>query len=763
MNEVAIIESIFFFVSGEAAIKARSSGYSPTCHDAYGVCRLDVDCISNYNEFKMACDVRRQECQMRNRDLCRTYLAKMQRTPLYGCVCNSKHGQLCRRIHATVNRNPCVDIILKSEFSKSVKNKRPKITQSYKGTYVGESKPDSSPDLDLTQEKIFSSTEITDGLDGYRRDGNGIILTTIHYPISHESGMKPPSEYDDDGSYQGSSEFDSTLMNSESWPRFHLHQKFSWKIESTCPSAVLQCNRDYTCKRLLQHLVRRCETMPKSCSRRECMQAVKNLYQHGPHRLVQALAFCICKQTDSSCIEQQRTVLPVCAEMSENRRSVPSCNKVIEECRRDNRCGPQMTVFIDACAMNTSSHGCLHDPVRCRLAVLDVLGTKLRTRCNCRGGNYKSHYMCLDWQRLLWLNPCVVQAQFDFHSKPISSVSKTVIARPAPSSVITAPVTTRHIWSSKNDDRVLSTDNPRYMRTKAAAATKRPFIKFIPKKKTTKVTTTTTTMAPYYKHEIQQNINNKSCVVGDHTYEIMRGSRRRIFDDPQQQCSILCECNSVLQNLCSSLRCKTEPCSTKTALYHHSSVSYDLERDQCVCFGGAFVCTKPKRHSYSLPKGLFLFTGYSQEDLSVLRENKRTTRIERFSSKDALKQMQFLMNRHVRHNKCKLLIFKEIGRNIIFQAYLLSDNNSIGTISNTADKAITLDRCLEPLEKLADYINNKKKHVPYEIHLSLMKIAKVEKLIIPEKRFNSSTMNQTNIKSIFLSFFLMFYFTHLVT
>lgn len=71
------------------------------------------------------------------------------------------------------------------------------------------------------------------------------------------------------------------------------------------------------------------------------MGAVQELYQHGPHQLVQGLAFCICKQTDAVCVEQQRTVLPVCAEMADYlpRRSIPSCNQVIEDCRRDIRCG----------------------------------------------------------------------------------------------------------------------------------------------------------------------------------------------------------------------------------------------------------------------------------------------------------------------------------------------------------------------------------------------------------------------------------------
>ncbi|KAG1649505.1 Cysteine-rich protein 2-binding protein [Nymphon striatum] len=209
--------------------------YMPTCYDAFAVCRLDPDCFNYYHHFKKSCRVKNGGCHMRNRDLCRTYLAKIQRTPLYGCVCNSQHGDRCREIYVSTNKNPCVDIILKSEFSQKSKPPRispPRISPPYRSNnkYNGDNKPDSNPDVDLNQEKIFSSTEETDNMDGYRRDGNGIILTTIHYPISHESGMKPPSETEEIESEQTSSEFDSSLMNSESWPRFHLHQKFSWKI-----------------------------------------------------------------------------------------------------------------------------------------------------------------------------------------------------------------------------------------------------------------------------------------------------------------------------------------------------------------------------------------------------------------------------------------------------------------------------------------------------------------------------------------------------
>ena len=41
------------------------------------------------------------------------------------------------------------------------------------------------------------------------------------------------------------------------------------------------------------------------------------------------------------------------------------------------------------------------------MAVLKILGTKLRTTCACNGTDFSQLYDCLGWQRILWVNPCV--------------------------------------------------------------------------------------------------------------------------------------------------------------------------------------------------------------------------------------------------------------------------------------------------------------------------------------------------------------------
>ena len=68
---------------------------------------------------------------------------------------------------------------------------------------------------------------------------------------------------------------------------------------------------------------------------------------------------------------------------------------------------PRLEFYVQACAVDIVTNGCAGPPSICRRAVLDILGTDLRTTCTCRGSDLAALYDCLEWQRLLWLNPCV--------------------------------------------------------------------------------------------------------------------------------------------------------------------------------------------------------------------------------------------------------------------------------------------------------------------------------------------------------------------
>lgn len=72
---------------------------------------------------------------------------------------------------------------------------------------------------------------------------------------------------------------------------------------------------------------------------------------------------------------------------------------------------PRLEFYVQACAVDIVTKGCAGPPSICRRAVLDILGTDLRTTCTCRTaqhlGDMAAMYDCTEWQRLLWLNPCV--------------------------------------------------------------------------------------------------------------------------------------------------------------------------------------------------------------------------------------------------------------------------------------------------------------------------------------------------------------------
>ena len=45
----------------------------------------------------------------------------------------------------------------------------------------------------------------------------------------------------------------------------------------------------------------------------------------------------------------------------------------------------------------------------CRDAMVEILGTELRTNCACAGtaGDFRQLFECIEYQRLFWVNPCV--------------------------------------------------------------------------------------------------------------------------------------------------------------------------------------------------------------------------------------------------------------------------------------------------------------------------------------------------------------------
>lgn len=63
--------------------------------------------------------------------------------------------------------------------------------------------------------------------------------------------------------------------------------------------------------------------------------------------------------------------------------------------------------YEQACAVDSVTRKCAGPTSECRNAIIHILGTKLRFFCGCNGTDVIQLYDCLDWQRILWVNPCV--------------------------------------------------------------------------------------------------------------------------------------------------------------------------------------------------------------------------------------------------------------------------------------------------------------------------------------------------------------------
>ena len=112
------------------------------------------------------------------------------------------------------------------------------------------------------------------------------------------------------------------------------------------------------------------------------------------------------------------------------------------------------------------------------------------------------------------------------------------------------------------------------------------------------------------------------------------------YDDPD--CSELCECQIGKKLTCKVLDCiAKDACNTGVAFYSHASPFYRAHRGQCLCYSGSFVCSKPPKGNGNelnlvntlknfffifsdsdliLPKGVFLYLGYSVKDERLLNK-----------------------------------------------------------------------------------------------------------------------------------------------
>ena len=70
-----------------------------------------------------------------------------------------------------------------------------------------------------------------------------------------------------------------------------------------------------------------------------------------------------------------------------------------------------MTVrrYEQSCSADPDTKTCAAPYSQCRDAMVEILGTNLRTNCACSGtaGDFRELFECIEYQRLFWVNPCV--------------------------------------------------------------------------------------------------------------------------------------------------------------------------------------------------------------------------------------------------------------------------------------------------------------------------------------------------------------------
>ncbi|XP_042868218.1 uncharacterized protein LOC122250711 isoform X2 [Penaeus japonicus] len=252
----------------------------------------------------------------------------------------------------------------------------------------------------------------------------------------------------------------------------------------------------------------------------------------------------------------------------------------------------------------------------------------------------------------------------------------------------------------------------------------------------TSITTTTTPGTT--------TLPQRTCTIKNMEYERMttlqipEGGSRRLYKD--KECSDLCHCRRAdtrhgdPKATCTTLTCiDTKSCNTTHATFLHTMPHYLAYRGNCVCYAGKFICQKPDpgEESYSLQPGIYLFLGYSQGEMEILKPHTESTELE------ALEQMKDVLVRDYGF-KCNLTTKHHIGENFIVVAKLMvsPDIYMSPYVKQRREK-----ECAGPLQKLADKINMRHVDILTDAYLSMFILADVD-VSIPEAHTASSSAGE---------------------
>ncbi|XP_037912486.1 uncharacterized protein LOC119652430 isoform X2 [Hermetia illucens] len=709
----------------------------PTCNHALSVCQHEKVCNKVYEDFKAHCKVRDNKCRMEDRDVCHESWTNLRMSPMFGCICPNNHmKRRCDRIFSIVNHNPCIV-------------RKIGMDDNYHQSVFDES-------MELIQTPLIAPSS-THYLHHHK-------VVSYPYNITAFQGGNSPKDtvitnYTDKKSAQDTSADSSSEI-------IKLH------FQSTCHTALDACREDSSCLASLQPMLIHCEL--HRCNRNACMSALQSFYK-GPHEdLSLDIAFCLCKKTSNRhdiCMLAQEKLHPACAQRPpdsinpQNSNGIvyhppPACHSVADLCKEDPDCRIKLERYEQACAVDSVTKKCAGRPSSCRSAMLGILGTQLRMTCACHGTEFPHLYECLGWQRLLWLNPCVVEAQKDFHVKRLAELgllttTSTTTTRSPPIVVLTTnrislginepfntkhhsytpvgktelPVETNYIESpdvypehfsgeQNNIEDAGNNANEAASEEQSVTVTTSSTLEIETTTMTT--TTTTTTMAT-----TTTTVAPRNCVVQrPHQSDqlVPEGSSRRIYSLDDVECSELCTCGESLTLACHALCVPFAPCRTPLAFYNHASPAYQAFRGRCLCYSGRFICMRPPPGEYLLPGGVFLLLGYSSTDEALLRPHTN------LGVQDAVRALQnYVLSEIDNQTSCTLTLFNMTDENIIISARLPHDPKVKSIEMLRREK----EECTSILETISHHINSEHSELQAHRLLSIFKMSEVQ-VVWPE-------------------------------
>ncbi|XP_018331552.1 uncharacterized protein LOC108741291 isoform X8 [Agrilus planipennis] len=492
--------------------------------------------------------------------------------------------------------------------------------------------------------------------------------------------------------------------------------------QSTCHLALESCKSDYQCRMAIQPILTHCDI--SKCNRYSCMEALQAFYRKASFPWNLEVAFCLCKKTDDkhdACMIAQQKLHPLCAQRVEGSPQ-PTCLSLAESCRENRECRSRLEQYEQACAVDSSTKKCAGPPSECRAAMLGILGTELRATCACKGTDLTQLYECLGWQRLLWVNPCVVDSQKDYHLK--KAIERGLLTSTATPLV----TTTGRIRMEPLDQVTVISVTQASVQTKVHTTMENTLPPEIPSTITTTTTTTTTTHKPTTTTPTTTTteattIPPRFCVFQRHDFPdqyIKEGTSKRIYHEDESECSEICKCGRSEELVCKTMCIDRMPCRTEFAFYNHAAPAYQAYRGRCLCYSGRFICMKPAPGDYTLPQGVFLFLGYSEVDEQKLKNHTE------IAVNDVVHALQeFITKEAVNGTLCSLHLYNVTQENVII-AGKLSPKVDYNLLSPKESLAKEKDECSELMETITDRINNRHPDFSSHILLSIFKMAEVE-------------------------------------